>query len=167
MLVSGTVGYAAKPTRGKTLDTHLFWRAAAKDGALEARLPKTGLLNFIPVTLEGMTDNWSAFLFDRKRPAGANFRAIPVQDGVAYTQLDVTEGDADVFIGHPIVCDRPELKLHVAWKSPGKWFVEAHNPSEKPITAKLRANDGWPLFPFNETITLAPGSSRVWEVAGK
>jgi len=167
MLVPGTVGYRPKVGRGTSRDTYYCWEAAARDGALEARLPKADLLNFIPLRVSDMQSNWSAFLVDRKRPAGRNFRAIPVQDGVAYGQVDVTDGDVDLFVGHPVVCDQPDAKLLVSWMSPGKWFVEAHNPTDNPMTVKLNTNKGWSFFSLKATVTLAPGASKVWEVKGK
>jgi hypothetical protein len=167
LLEPGITGYPAKPARGKTLDTTLYWRVAAKDGALEAKLPKTDIADFVPLALTGMTDRWSAFLLDRNRPAGRNFRAIPVKDGTAYALLDPTDADADLFVGHPLTCDNPAVTLQVAWKSANAWYVEAHNPGDKPITTQIRTNKGWTLFRFNQSITLAPGSSRVWEVKGR
>jgi hypothetical protein len=167
LLVPGTVGYTAKVKRGQTTDSYLFWRANAKDGAFEATVRQAKLENFVPLALDGLNDNWSVFLVDRKRPAGKNFRAIPVRDGRAYANLDVIEGDADFFVGHPVVASDPNVTVLVAWKSSGKWFVEAHNPGDKPVKVSLTANKGWTHFRFKESLTLAPGSSQVWEVKGK
>ncbi len=167
MLVPGTTGYAAQPARGKTQDTYMTWRIAAAKGATEIRLPKTDLLNYIPVEVTGMQDGCSAFLLDKARPAGKNFRAIPVLNSTAYTQIDTTEGNTNLFIGHPVVSDNAAVTVHVAWMSPGQWCVEAHNPTDKPLTASLRANDGWTLFKLKESVKLAPGSSKIWTVKGK
>ena len=60
--------------------------------------------------------------------------------------------------------DNPDVKLLVAWQETGKWYVEAHNPSDKPVSAKLGANRGWTAFTFKESVMLPPGSSRIWTV---
>ncbi|MHB9133041.1 MAG: hypothetical protein ACYDBB_18390 [Armatimonadota bacterium] len=163
ILTPGTIGYRPKLARGTVQDSYLFWRVTAKNGAMEARVPKADLPNYVPLALDGLHDNWSVFLLDRKRK-GQNFRAIPVRDGRAYAQLDFTAGDTELFVGHPVICDNPEITVLVSWKSPGVWFVETHNPGNTTVKARLTTNTGWGRFRFNKTIILSPGSSQVWTV---
>ena len=111
-------------------------------------------------------DSWSALVVDRQRP-GTNFRPIPVRDGCGYSLLDPTAADTDFFVGHPLHCDAAQVRLQVAWMSPGRWFVEAHNESEESVTTKIAADRSWSRFTFEQDVTLAPGSSRVWEVEEK
>jgi hypothetical protein len=65
------------------------------------------------------------------------------------------------------VADHPAVKLLVNWQEPGRWFIEAHNPSETPLTTRLRSVSGGPLASFEKTVTLPPGSSRMWTCAEK
>jgi hypothetical protein len=51
--------------------------------------------------------------------------------------------------------------------APGQWFLEAHNPSDQPLTAKLQSSPGWTAFAFSETVDLPAGSSKVWRVNAK
>jgi hypothetical protein len=162
----GKTAYAPQLKRGKQLDNYLVWRLDGQGEAIEARLRKTAMPGFLTVSVENLRDNWSVCLADRLR-ARPNFRALPVRDGRAYAQLDLTEGDSDVFIGHPVVADNPAVKLLVNWQEPGRWFIEAHNPGETPVTARLKSVSGGPLERFDETVTLPPGSSRTWTCAEK
>ena len=81
--------------------------------------------------------------------------------------IDLNEDDLDVFIGHPVTADNPDVKLLVSWESPGAWFVEVNNSTDKPIKTTLTSSPGWTLFKFKETVDLAPGSSKTWTVNGK
>lgn len=163
----GAVGYAPVVASGKTLDTYLLWRLAADKGEkVEVKLPKGDLHAFLPVRVEGVQDNWSVYLLDRAR-SGVNFRALPVFNGAAYAQLDPSEADEDLFIGHPLTCSQPDVKLMVSWLQPGRWFVEAHNQSDRTLTTRIRTTPGWTLFDFSETVTLRPGQSQIWRIAGR
>jgi transposase len=143
------------------LDNYLLWHVDAQGEAVEARLPKTGLPGFLTACVENLRDNWSVCLVDRLR-SGPNFRALPIRDGRAYAELDLTEADSDLFIGHPLVADNPALKLLVNWQEPGLWFAEAHNPTDAPLTARLASAPGGPLARFEETVVLPPGSSKTF-----
>ncbi len=167
MLEPGTVGYRPAITRGKQLDNYLIWRLQADAaGAVEARLPKANLPCFLTTSVDGLNDNWSAYLLDRAR-ANPNFRSLPIRDGRTFAQLDLNEADSDLFIGHPVTADQAEVRILVSWKEPGLWYVEAHNPGHKPMNLKLKANEGWNLFDFAESVELPPGASRVWTVKAK
>jgi hypothetical protein len=72
-----------------------------------------------------------------------------------------------MFLGHPVVADSKDVKLTVSWEHRGIWFVEAHNPTEKPIKAHLTAAGGWDVFAFDETADLPAGTSKVWHVKTK
>lgn len=159
----GRQGYSPRLTRGRQLDTCLVWRLHADEGAVEATLPKARMPGFLTAVVEGLNDNWSAWLLDRGRK-GPNVRGLPVRDGCAYAQLDPSEGDLDLFIGHPVTCDVPEVSLLVAWQEPGVWFLEAHNPTDKSLQAAIRSAKGWTPFAFSERTDLPPGTSKVWRL---
>ncbi|MFW6162768.1 MAG: hypothetical protein ACODAJ_08340 [Planctomycetota bacterium] len=170
----GQPGYAPKLVRfrrasgaasaPKTLSTCLVWRLDGAGEGIRARVAQADLPGFLPTIVEGLHDGWSVWLHDRGR-RGPNVRALPIRDGRAYAQLDPAAGDLDVFIGHPVVSDEPAVRLLVAWMQPGRWFVEAHNPTERPVKARLRSSAGWAAFDFDEAVELGPGTSRSWRVA--
>ena len=160
----GTAGYVPKLRLGSTTDTYLVWRVDGKGQGMAAKLPKTDLDNFLTLEVSGLNDNWDVYLLDHARKA-PNFRALPHRDGKAYAELDLTEADVDVFVGHPLTCDQPAVKLMVSWQEKGVWFVEAHNASDTPVKTTIKGNKEWTLFPFSANVVLAPGSSRIWHVA--
>ena len=159
----GEVGYTAEITRGQERDNYLFWRLAAGDGAVEAQTKRADLGAHLTTIVDGLNDNWSVHLLDKTMP-WPNHRALPIRDGRAYAQLDLTGRDRDLFIGHPVVVDNEEVRLGVFWHSPGRWSIEAHNPTDRPMEAELQTNQGWDRFQFHRQITLPPGTSRTFYV---
>ncbi len=164
--VPGQAGYAPKMRTGRQLDNYFVWRLAADNGAVETKVPKAAMPGFLTAVVEGLNDNWSVQLLDRARP-WPNHRALPIRDGLSFAQLDTNDAAQDLFLGHPVTADQKELKILVSWVEPGKWYVEAHNPTDKPMTAALRSAKGWTPFKFRETVDLPPGTSKVWTVTGK
>jgi len=163
IVAPGTAGYAPQVRSGKQLDNYLWWKLEAEGSGIEARVPKAALPAFVPVVVEGLNDNWSVEILDRARP-WPNHRALPIRDGRAFAMLDTVAADSDLFIGHPVTCERKDVRILVSWMTPGQWFVEAHNPGDQPLTARLRSTPGWTAFTFNETVELPAGSSKVWQV---
>jgi hypothetical protein len=160
----GTAGYAPKITRGKLVDNYLIWRLDGKGTGITATVPKAQMPGFLPVCVQGLNDNWSVVLWDKARSDPDNTRALPIRGGEAWAQLDLNEADSDLFIGHPVIASQPQVKLIVSWQEPGLWFVEANNPTAKPLTLTLDAAPGWTLFSFHQALTLAPGASQIWQV---
>jgi hypothetical protein len=152
--------------RGKVLDTYLTLALAAQDGAAEVKLAKTVLPGFLTTLVQGLNDNWSVHLVDRAR-AWPNHRALPIRDGRSYAELDLNDADTDLFIGHPVIADRQDVKILVSWMQPKRWYVEVHNPTDAPLNVSCRSNSGWPFFTFDEKLDLPAGTSRVWTVEEK
>ena len=159
----GQTGYAPQLTRGKLVDNYLIWRVDGKGTGITATIPKADLPGFLPVCVQGLNDNWSVVLLDKQREA-PNTRSLPIRDGQAWAQLDLTQADSDLFLGHPVVADKPQVKLLVSWQEPGVWFVEAHNPTEKALPVTLTTAPGWTVFTFRQALTLKPGTSQTWQV---
>ena len=157
----GSAGYAAQITRGRQIDNYLCWRLAAEGGAVEAAVPKTDMPSLVPALIEGLNDNWSVQLLDKRRP-WPNHRSLPIRDGVAYAELDFTEGPSELFLGHPVTADDPRLKLLASWQEPGTWYVEAHNPTDHAVKTVVRSAPGWTPFSLQAAIELSPGASRHW-----
>jgi hypothetical protein len=166
VLTPGAPAYAAQLRLGRTTDTYLRWRVEAQGEGMAARLRRTAMDAFLTLEVTGLRDNWDVYLLDRARKA-PNFRALPLRDGRTFAQLDLNDADLDLFVGHPLVCDRPDIKLLVSWKEPGRWHVEAHNPGDAPVKTTIRTHKEWTLFPFRAQVELAPGSSKTWLVSSK
>lgn len=163
----GQVACRATLKDGRELDNYLVWRlAAGTDGAVVAKLPKTELPGFLTTIVENLNDNWSVQLLDRNR-AWPNHRALPIREGRSYAELDPNDASLDLFIGHPVTADNRDLRITVNWAEKGVWYVEAHNPSEQRVSARLTSHRAWTPFRFAESVELAPGTSKTWMVREK
>lgn len=101
-------------------------------------------------------------------PRVDDVRPIPVLDrGVGYCQVDTDKQDADVFIGNPLVCDRPEVFLTVVKARKGRCTFEINNPTDKALTVTVRPSKGFDLTGrFNRTIVLPAGGFETVAVTG-
>ena len=156
MGLNGPPAYGLKPTRGEVLSTLYRVRAKAQGGAWAAQLTPASLPLLLPIEVSGLQSNWEAFLYDQKTKL---MRPVPVVEGTGYVSLDTTNG-ADMIVGHPVTCDRPEVKL-VVLETGGKWSVVLHNPTEKPLDVALVGTDGFPgVAGLKQTVTV-PGRASV------
>jgi hypothetical protein len=106
-------------------------KAACFSGRLTGRLVST-----LPIAVSSLNDRCSAFLYDRTLRKA---RPVGVVERKAWAVVPL-RGRADLFLGHPITCDAPELGVQVAQAAEGKWLVELHNPTDRPIRATVRAS---------------------------
>jgi hypothetical protein len=162
----GTVGYKPDIKSGRQIDNYVTWRLDAQGSGVHAKIPKAAMPGFLTASVENLNDNWSVHLVDRAR-SWPNHRALPIRDGRSFAQLDLNDADLDLFIGHPVTADQKDLKILVSWMEPGKWHVEAHNPTDKAMKAALQSNKAWPFFTFDEKLELPAGASKIWTVAEK
>ena len=90
---------------------------------------------------------------------------MPVEEGTAYAVLrDEDEGRA-VFIGHPIVADRPELVLNVARGEDGQqWLLEVHNPTDQVVKSLVKNSPHVTGIRFEEQMEIPPGTSLLREL---
>jgi len=161
--VPGTAGYAPKVVQGRELDNYFLWSVDALGQSVGARIPQRAMPGFLTARVQGLNDNWTAFLVDGGLPR-PNYRPITVRDGVSFVQLDLNDHKSDLFIGHPVVAGDPLVRLSVAWKQSGLWTVEAHNPTEKDIKTVLKSSGGWPFFQFKTPVILPAGKSLIWNL---
>ena len=72
-------------------------------------------------------------------------------------------GERDIFIGHPVVADRPELTVQVTQTGDTAWGVEVHNPTADTVETTLRLNTRFGPFTGKTLpvgrLTLPAGSS--------
>ena len=80
-------------------------------------------------------------------------------DGTAYAAVFADEA-IDLFLGHPVIADRPELRISLCNTLPGKWLVSIHNPTERAITARVESAKAWTPFTLPaRSCEIAAGSS--------
>ncbi|HEY3416093.1 MAG TPA: hypothetical protein VGM23_04325 [Armatimonadota bacterium] len=156
----GKTGYTLQLTAGKVIDQRYLLRVDGTGGGFSGTV--TGnLISTLPIVVSGMNDHWSSYLYDRGKKAA---RSLGNLDGNAWAVVPV-HGAADLFIGQPVTADKANVVIQVTQTGNNTWRMEAHNPTDAPITTTLKANS---LFDplkgsawTQEQLTIPAGSS-VW-----
>ncbi|HEY3416362.1 MAG TPA: hypothetical protein VGM23_05705 [Armatimonadota bacterium] len=150
--------YTVKAMRGTVKGTRLLLELEAQDGGFVADIAKADLCMPIPIRLAGLHDAWSAVVAER---SGKWYRPIPVRDGVGHLSLDTRKADQALFIGHPITCDRKDIRLTLIPDGQGHFGIEVHNPTEKEVKTVLRVTPDNGIFPGRPPaeVTIPAGAS--------
>ncbi|MCC6579254.1 MAG: hypothetical protein IT440_02345 [Phycisphaeraceae bacterium] len=162
--VSAT-GYTVKLTAGSVREQEYQLKLQAGSDGYAAGVVTglAGLAGNLGGEVHGLNDRWTAFVqVQGNTPETQRTRIMPVEKGIGYCVL---QGDLDsqpLFLGHPVIADSPQLVIQVSrskdWKS---WELEVHNPTDKPVTAKVRTVPGILGLTFSETVKLEPGTSVI------
>ena len=156
-LLSGVIK-GAEISAGEMRADHIAVRLDCKGAGADLRLPASGLPMFWPLVIENINENSGLWLLDRTRKA-PNLRQLPVAEGTGYAVVPSDE-PRDLFIGHPVVADVPEVVISICNLLPGRWQVTLHNPTDEPISTEIRSAPAWTPFTLPETEhTIPPGSS--------
>ena len=184
--------YAVEPRLGRIADQKYFLTLEAEDGAFSGKIAKTTgrpLPVHLPVMVKGLNARWSAGLWYRGKtdlhystyyrddwgtetwrwvvakylPRADEFRYIPVLDGgIGYCTVDIDKQDPDVFIGHPLVCDQPEVFLTVVKAEKGKCTFEINNPTDRSLNCTVRPAKGFDLIgAWEKKLPLPAGGYQV------
>jgi hypothetical protein len=117
------------------------------------------LSSSLPIAVSGLNDRWSAYLFDRGL---GKARPVGVLEGTAWATLCLA-GRADVFVGHPVVADHPELIVQLTQSGEMAWTLEVHNPTDAAVTTRVGINPSFDLLRSHEhslgSMTILPGAS--------
>ena len=113
----------------------------------------------VPIQVAHLNPRWSAFFADLKtgqrRPLGVS------AEGSTWVAYDFGSTTREIFIGHPFVCDRPEVSLTVAQTGPESFQIEAHNPTDLTIHTTIAANADAGTKGKVQPVELPAGSSKV------
>ncbi len=191
--LAGPPGYLIQPTVGRVAGSGMLLRLSPDEGGFSARVGRSELPLPVPALLSGLNPGWSAVLLYRGKnriltaewPPGW-FRGAPShrrfvrlrrfqdpiypvgvsEDGVALAQLDLHDEDRDLFLGHPVVCDRPDIKLtFVHDQARDEASVEVHNPTDLAATVLVRPGKGFQLFgDFTRKVKVDSGASVVFRL---
>ncbi len=167
-----------KIIRGQRVQTPGFFEVDAGSGhePVELRIPRPaeriGLT--VPVRITGLNPKWSAGLFqieghttgfytDGKEvytTLGFDF------DGRVYAALYPDHSHAtQVVVGHPIVCDHPELILEVMPRTDEsnryQWHIAVNNPTDESVTTVFRQSMELPGLSFIEQEHRVPAGGYV------
>ena len=141
---------------------------------LKVRQPKRRIGLTIPVRISGLNPRWSAGLLQVKGHStgyytnGENvYSALGFDaDGRVYAALypDYAK-ETHVVVGHPVVCDKPELFLEVMPRSGPDggyvWHVAVNNPTDANITAQFRQSAQLPGLDFEEQEHVVPAGGHL------
>jgi hypothetical protein len=166
-LAGGQAGYPFTMQTGEFVDGTFFFTARAVQNEVACTLGPRDLIIDLPFRIEGLEDNGCAAVYTKNRPW---FRFVPVVDGAAYFQESTQEAN-ELWVGNLFVCDHQEVRLTVVvdGQAEGKKpFLEAHNPTNHPLTATLTSPPHTPLFGgITGQVTLPAGDSVRVEIDGK
>jgi hypothetical protein len=112
-------------------------RLTAVEGGFRGTLRDLPAPNPLPVTVEGLEQNWPAGVFQEEK---ATVRRIGVTEGVGYVALEKTE-EGPLFIGNLLTCEDPEVRLELLALDAAKQgpvFV-AHNPTDRDKQVTVRS----------------------------
>ncbi|MHB9133244.1 MAG: CehA/McbA family metallohydrolase domain-containing protein [Armatimonadota bacterium] len=166
-MAGGQAGYPFTMQAGNFVDGTFFFTTRAVKNESAFSLGKRDLIIDLPLRVEGLVDNGCAAVYTKNRPW---FRFVPVVNGTAYFQ-ESTQAANELWVGNIFVCDNKAVRLAVVvdGQADGKKpFLEAHNPTDKPITATITSPKHTPLLGgISARVTIPAGDSIRLEVEGK
>ena len=135
-LDGGDGGYTVRLDQGTVLSRRYVLSIDGRPtGGMSGQL-EGKLISSLPVAVSGLNDRWSAFLYDRQLKKS---RPVGVLEGKAWAVINLA-GQADLFVGHPVLVDYPELFVQLTQSGEEKWTLEIHNPTDAPIPTRLRVH---------------------------
>jgi hypothetical protein len=88
-------------------------------------------------------------------------------EGQAWATVSLNDS-LDLFVGHPVIADNPDVWLQVTQTGADAWKVEVHNPTDQPAHVTVRRNPHFDLLGgkafTEETMDIAAGSSAWREL---
>jgi len=192
MGLTGAPGYQVKAVVGQVESTQLVLRLKASAYGFRGTISQVHLPVPLPVYVAGLCPSWSAGVWYKGRcrllspewPPYDEFgwgswtrhsfvvprtrvdeiQRIAILDGVGFLQVDTEDADRDVYIGNLVVCDHTDLSLAL-FRDPKRTYVDAHNPTDKPIRTTLRPGPGFDLLGrFEEAVEVAPGTTVTVDI---
>jgi hypothetical protein len=163
--------------RGKRVASRGILDIAGKDYVAELVMPKPKDKPQMTVAarVQGLNPRWSAGLWMRKGYEKGDYgngenRYTPMgidAFGNGYVPVNVSWADQTWLVaGHPVIADAAGRDLFIQTthigENPQRWHVSVNNPTDKPITSRLRQAMPLPGLAFGKrTVRLAPGEYRV------
>jgi hypothetical protein len=155
----GNSGTAVKVTTGKLLTTDVFTTIWAEEGeAVFTVAPQVTVIDR-SFRVQAIEDNGCAAVYSTARPW---FRPVGVAESTAWFQENTDKGTT-IWAGNVFRCDNRDVKMTLVAdgiaddRMP---FLEAHNPTDAPITARIWTPRHVPRFGgFQITQTIPAGSS--------
>ena len=125
----GKTGYSLNLQAGKLVSQRYILDVDGRQDGCMCGTLEGKLISTLPITVTGLNDKWSAFLYD----AGLKkSRPIGVFENRAWAVVPV-KGRMEIFVGHPVTADNPDVIVQVAQTGEASWSVELHNPTSAAV----------------------------------
>lgn len=162
-------------TRGELIEHHGQVTLEAEDGAvaLEVEPPDFNFNAPLGLRFVGLNPNWTVGQWQQE---GYNteyyndshdvYRNIGLDDrGIGYLAIYPDQAPTTrQVIGHPVVADDPDLVIQFTplGNAPWRYYIAVHNPTERPIEARISRAMDVPGLTFEQaTVQVPPGALRV------
>lgn len=156
--LQGKPAYTITPSVGAVVSTVYTCNLKPENGAFRARFSQAPLATDLPVIVQGLQPRWDSGVWivgtERVRFFGRF-------EGNGYTTLRLNDGPVEAFLGHPIICDAPDLWLTLVEADAKHLLVVAHNPTDKPIRTQIRKAKGFDLGPMLDRAVTVPAGESV------
>ncbi|HEY3397835.1 MAG TPA: hypothetical protein VGM19_09290 [Armatimonadota bacterium] len=154
--------YTVQPRVGSVLSTQYVLELQAQNGGFGGVVTRAQLPTRLPIRVHGINPRWTCGIVEHTEKW---WLPLGTLDDAAYAALD-TRVDRDVWIGNVVTCDQPQLMLTLIPDGEGGYSIEAHNPTDQPLTANVRTVEEWTLSPpLSRQVTVPAGSSVMIEPA--
>ncbi|MBI4025885.1 MAG: hypothetical protein HY360_12945 [Verrucomicrobia bacterium] len=157
---NGKPAYAPAATQGQILSAVYLLEGETKDNGFAATIAKAALPVRLPICVHPVNPKWSAAIAN---VADGSFLPMGVieTEQKAYATWDAGKESEEIYAGNIVMCDSKDLIL-TAVCAGSQWEVDAHNPTEKPVTATLRGAAKFkPLSALKQQVEVPPGQSVV------
>ena len=156
--LQGKPGYSVTPSLGTVAGTLYTCTLKADGGGFRGKFSQAPLPTDLPVIVQGLQPRWDSgvWIVGTQR-----VRFFGRFEGNGYTTLRLNDGPVEAFLGHPIVCDAPDLWLTLVEADAKHLLVIAHNPTDQAIKAHIRKAKGFYLGPALDTTVTVPAGQSV------
>ncbi len=161
-LAGKPTGYSVQVEAGKiSSQVYILTVDGTKSRAFSGRLEGRPM-SALPIRVTGLNDGWSACLFDSKE---FKSRPLGVFESSAWATVPV-HGRVDLFVGHPVICDKEELFIQATPMDQSSWRVEMHNPTDAEITTTAQVNPSllnrMSADLVSKELVIPAGASVIW-----
>ncbi len=151
-------GYPFALQQGKLVCNQYIMTIEPEEGGAIIDFDQYELPHNLLVSVDGFEANAVTGRYDIERK---QLMILPVLEGKATTSVNLNLGDTKLYMGELIRCDNADAQLSCVQDGVDKLLVEAHNPTEEPLTVRLSAAPGFkPLEGFDRVVALPPFSSE-------
>jgi hypothetical protein len=160
-LAATKAAYTVKATQGTVLSQAYLLTADGQGKGFAATLtPDKPYPVAMPIVVTKLNQNWTAVYYE---PATRNCRPLSMSSpGTAYVAYDLGNAARTIFIGHPFVCDKPDISLTVTQTGPAAFTIEVHNPTDTAHKVTIKPAAAFTLVTAApQTLTVPAGSSTV------